>query len=160
MPAHLQEAMSFGVQSMLELSHVLVLFGIDIVIGKVNSQSLQVELHVALLLLYVITMTPSSYAPILPTETATVQVHASVCSQVKHQTSFCVVQSAVISEAACKRADVRAARPHGTSDCRTRTLIPTYCKCIFEYGCNHFPAKPCTDMLCFNHFRDDSFRHG
>lgn len=55
-PYHLQKAMSLGVKSMLELSHVLVLLGVDVIIGKVHSQPFYLKLHLALL--YVIDLLP------------------------------------------------------------------------------------------------------
>ena len=50
-PAHLQETMSFGVQSMFELAHILVLLGIYVVIWEVYGEPFQDKFHSALLCL-------------------------------------------------------------------------------------------------------------
>ena len=46
--SHLQKAMSLGVKGMLELSHVLILLGVDVLIRKVHRQSLYLKLHAIL----------------------------------------------------------------------------------------------------------------
>ena len=43
--AHLQQAVSLGIEGVLELQHVLVLLRVDVLIGKVDRQALQLEPH-------------------------------------------------------------------------------------------------------------------
>ena len=46
-PAHLQETMSFGVQSMFELAHILVLLRINVIIWEVYGEPFQDKFHFA-----------------------------------------------------------------------------------------------------------------